>query len=224
MPWCPNCKDEYKEGIRVCADCGAELVDDLSFVVKKEEEIDPDVLKMAMARMNPSFTVEEEEEEETPRMAEAYVNNAEKAEDHRTSAFTLLFVGLAGLVLVVLFFFGVIRISMSQFSRFMITGIMGVMFLLFFIMGIVSLKSFHKYRERANEENSRTDEIRKWCRENLFPEQIDRVLASEDMPEELKYFERASYIRKEINGKFVNLNDAYVESIVEEIYSELYEH
>lgn len=29
MPWCPNCKNEYREGITVCADCGATLVDEL---------------------------------------------------------------------------------------------------------------------------------------------------------------------------------------------------
>ena len=27
MPWCPKCKNEYVEGIKVCADCGCELVD-----------------------------------------------------------------------------------------------------------------------------------------------------------------------------------------------------
>ncbi len=29
MPWCPICKNEYQEGILVCADCNAELVDEL---------------------------------------------------------------------------------------------------------------------------------------------------------------------------------------------------
>ncbi|MBO4980684.1 MAG: hypothetical protein J6C84_02150 [Lachnospiraceae bacterium] len=27
MPWCPKCKNEYREGFTVCADCGCELVD-----------------------------------------------------------------------------------------------------------------------------------------------------------------------------------------------------
>lgn len=26
MPWCPKCKNEYREGIKVCVDCGCELV------------------------------------------------------------------------------------------------------------------------------------------------------------------------------------------------------
>ena len=29
MSWCPNCKTEYKEGITVCSDCDAELVESL---------------------------------------------------------------------------------------------------------------------------------------------------------------------------------------------------
>ena len=29
MPWCPKCKNEYVEGVLVCADCGCPLVDRL---------------------------------------------------------------------------------------------------------------------------------------------------------------------------------------------------
>ena len=38
MPWCPKCKNEYYEGIRVCADCGTELVDSLEELEKAERE------------------------------------------------------------------------------------------------------------------------------------------------------------------------------------------
>ncbi len=29
MPWCPNCREEYRQGFETCFDCGAELVDEL---------------------------------------------------------------------------------------------------------------------------------------------------------------------------------------------------
>lgn len=37
MPWCPTCKTEYREGITVCADCGAALVDELVDEVEYED-------------------------------------------------------------------------------------------------------------------------------------------------------------------------------------------
>lgn len=37
MPWCPNCKNEYREGILKCADCGADLVETL----ETDKEIAP---------------------------------------------------------------------------------------------------------------------------------------------------------------------------------------
>ena len=35
MPWCPNCRLEYVEGIKICPDCKTALVDSL----KDAEEI-----------------------------------------------------------------------------------------------------------------------------------------------------------------------------------------
>ncbi len=34
MPWCPNCKTEYKEGVTHCSDCHTELVADYNEVLK----------------------------------------------------------------------------------------------------------------------------------------------------------------------------------------------
>ncbi|GKX31304.1 hypothetical protein SH1V18_37840 [Vallitalea longa] len=34
MPWCPKCKCEYEEGVKLCADCKVELVDSLDDIVE----------------------------------------------------------------------------------------------------------------------------------------------------------------------------------------------
>lgn len=36
--WCPKCKNEYVEGITLCADCGVELVDELP---EETDEVKP---------------------------------------------------------------------------------------------------------------------------------------------------------------------------------------
>ncbi|MFO7447042.1 MAG: hypothetical protein R6W90_11785 [Ignavibacteriaceae bacterium] len=38
MPVCPNCNYEYVPGIKVCPDCGAQLVDELEKPVEYNEE------------------------------------------------------------------------------------------------------------------------------------------------------------------------------------------
>ncbi len=42
MPFCPNCREEYREGFRVCVDCGAELVRELPPIEKPARERLPD--------------------------------------------------------------------------------------------------------------------------------------------------------------------------------------
>ena len=45
MPWCPKCKTEYREGFRVCADCGSELVEKLAEETAGEEFGEPSELE-----------------------------------------------------------------------------------------------------------------------------------------------------------------------------------
>ena len=39
MPWCPKCKNEYREGITTCVDCNEALVEDLSEIKSLEKEL-----------------------------------------------------------------------------------------------------------------------------------------------------------------------------------------
>lgn len=217
MAWCPVCKCEYVEGITKCADCGCDLVDELP----NEQEIENSE-ELSADEPAEEFAFEEEEEVKPVRHS-VYVNNEEKAEENKTSAYTLLLVGGAGLVLVILFFLDIIHLSMEAFNRYLISGVMGVMFLLFVVMGIVSLRNFKVFKKRAVKENSLTQEIRKWCLQNLQKEQIDEQLNIHEMEEELKYFQRFEYVKSMVQKQFVNLDEAYLDRLVEEMYAELFE-
>lgn len=219
MAWCPKCKCEYVDGIKVCADCGCELVASLNEGTEEKE---------AAQETAPVFPTEGDdfefdEEEPSPKYHSLYINNEERAEENRTSAYTLLVVGGVGLVLIILFFTDVINLHLTLISKYMITGVMGVLFILFIIMGIVSMKNSRILKKKASKENMLTMEIRKWCKENLNKEQVDAQLECSDQPEELKYFQRFDYMKKAIQNQFMNLDEAYLDRLIEEAYPEIFE-
>ncbi len=157
-----------------------------------------------------------------------YRNNDERAEEHRSSALTLLFVGGAGMIAVVLLFLDVIPLHMTTFSKYMISGVMGVLFMLFFVMGLMSMKKSRVLAQKAGKENNLTREIKNWCQENIKADELDRQLfAAEeaaDLSEEIKYFKRTDKMRQMLGNQFLNLEEGYLERLIDEIYPDFFEN
>lgn len=155
-----------------------------------------------------------------------YQDSAAKAEDNKSSAYTLLFVGGVGIVVIALCMFGVIDLNLNETSKYMVYGVMGALFVLFIVMGVVSMHSYKIFAQKAQKEDNLTEEIRKWCLEDLNAEKVDEQLNEEDkaLKDELKYFKRAELLKKLISEKFLNLDEAYLEHFVDDIYPEIFEN
>ena len=88
---------------------------------------------------------------------------------------------------------------------------------------LVSLRNFKLFKSRAGSENQLTDEIMAWCRINFNKDDIDSKIELNGLSAEEQYFPRISYMKKEIKDHFVDLNEAYLNRLIEDVYSEVYE-
>lgn len=231
MPWCPVCKNEYREGIQLCAECKVELVEHLEDEKEQSAELEEQekIVRMQAMLARQQAETRDDETDLPPRAYHAYQNSATKAEDNRSSAYTLLFVGIAGFILVALVFVGIIPLYQgASTTRYLVCGVMGTMFILFIVFGVVSMRNSRILLIKAKSENSLLSEMTKWCEENLSAGQIDAGLFEDDeqdgILEEQKYFKRTDRMKAIINDKFMNLDEALLEHFVDEYYQELFEH
>lgn len=226
MPWCPKCETEYREGITVCADCGSALVENLSASpeVSETQSLEETFQNMSEEEaLNFLEETKKEAMERRKRLAEGpglYVESSKKAQDFKSGGLSLLFVGGIGLIFVLLILFDVIPLHMNLFSKYLIIGVMGAMFILFIVMGFLSVKSYKKFEIKASEEDNLTKNLTAWCKENLKQEIIDTDI--EEASEELLYFQRTEKMKEMISNKFMNLDAAFLDSFIDDIYPEIF--
>ena len=242
MPWCPQCKNEYKAGVEVCSDCNCELVNEEPVELSEMDQLQAEFEKMseeekeAFKENVKRAVMEEERKNSSMKPVMPYRNNASKAEDHKSSGYLLLLFGIIGMVIVVLGIAGVLPVHLSGAGKYMTYGVMSALFILFIVMGMVSMKSYRVFAQKAESENSLRSTMEKWCKENLKADNIDAKILSElsisddsesdeesEMAEEIKYFKRASYMKEKLTEKFMNLDEAFLDNFIDEMYSKIFE-
>ncbi len=152
-----------------------------------------------------------------------YQNSGEKSKENRSSGMALIGVGGIGLLACILFAAGALPFSVDLPSQYMTSGVMGGLFLIFIVMGVLAMRSSKKLEKEALSENILTEELKKWCLENLTKESIDAALSLEGIADGEAYFKRVSYMQEQITGKFVNLEENYLDNFIEELYPHIFE-
>ena len=154
-----------------------------------------------------------------------YQDKKAKAEDFKSSAYTLLLVGIIGIIALVLLELGVFGFRLVAPQKYITYGVMGALFVIFIIMGIVSFRSAKQYVVEAATEEDLTAKVKSWAKEAITAEAImEAVYFEESTPDEEKYFQYFAYLKAAVVQEFGTLNPSYLEALCEEIYAELFDN
>ena len=230
MPWCPKCKAEYRAGIEECADCKVALVDELP--EETEEEVTPEMMYVDASEYDVAEDdgeIQDEDLKVAPKRrrddVKVYQNKKAKAEDFKSSAYTLVIVGVLGLLALILIELQILPVRLAAPGKYITYLVMGALFVIFIVSGISSFKSSKKYAQEALEEDDLTTRIKTWALENVSKEVIcQKARVTSDMPEEMKYFHYFEVLKQAIRSEFGDdVNASYLESLCEELYAVILE-
>lgn len=153
-----------------------------------------------------------------------YMDSAERAEDNRSSAWTLLLVGGIGVIVLILGFFGIIPFPVSGFSKYMFFGVLMVLCLIFIVSGVISLKKSKVYSAAAETEKDNKQMIIDWCIENEVVQKINDSLMNEgEMSVEEEYFKRSERLKHVVFSQFQSMSIEFLSDVVDDIYDSLFE-
>lgn len=226
--WCPECKNEYREGITRCADCDVDLVDELP--EESAEDIDfsalegvvPDDVLAQMkdtdANTMDSSELEDAVEEITDNLkvskSNVYVKNADKYNDFKFSGYSFIGFAIIGLLFVLLNVLKVIEF-LTTFSAIIMTAL----FILFIIIGISSLITASRLKASIGEEETQIDKMKTWIAEH-FTEEYFTALKDEELSEEDQYFVYSDNMNRDIQKEFTEVDTTLLEELTDECLNE----
>ena len=196
MAWCPKCKNEYRKGITHCPDCNMDLVEELELLPEQTIEIPEDY--EFPEDFDPGVVLEGPREK--PAHIKPYKSPEERYADMRSSAWTFLFVGGAGFIIIILALIGVYSLPFHDFAL----VVMLLLFAAFLVIGIVSFKNAGKLKDIAASEHALIEEITAWYHsEGMQSEAVTSLDAS--LSEELFYLQKYDAVCRILQEHFPDI-------------------
>lgn len=223
--WCPECKNEYREGITRCVDCDVDLVEVLPDE-PEEERIPEEILKElnAAENINDSFDDSDGEldNDDIPdnlkvSKSSVYVKSMDKYNDFKFSGFSFIGFAILGFMFIVLNVCKVIPF-LTTFSIIVLTAL----FALFAIIGISSLITAKRIKANIGEEETQIDAIKEWMKET-FTDDFFASLRDEDADEENQYFIYSEKMNKDVRLKFPDTDITLLDELTDELLNDYLE-
>ena len=149
-------------------------------------------------------------------MAKQYIEPEKRYEDHKSTGYLFLILGLIGFVATILCWLDILSIPLNAFQL----AILLAMFVAFIGFGIWSLKRASEVAKTITSEHDHMASMRQWIAENR-----DNFCVSDTAGfsgSEI-YFQREQDIRDAIANQFPDLDESLLDLFVEETYQALFE-
>ncbi len=153
----------------------------------------------------------------------SFVRLSDKYDDIMSSSYTLILVGIVGIIFMILVWMKIIPLPISSETSWLFNSVMGGVFIIFIIAGIVSFMHAKQVKIEADAEDKLIEELLSWADDNIHAEDIDEDLDT-TQPMELLYFNRADKIKDLLMHQFENTDEALIYEYTEQIYQKLYEN
>lgn len=213
--WCPNCKSEYRPGITTCPACNLPLT--------AEEAVSLDV----SSAKNRVHLYDQATGDETLHSLsgglKTYVEKSVKYEDMKSTAYSFLFVGCAGMILLILALTGVLPLQFADYMKYMMSIVMGGLFLVFLIVGFLSFRKLSTLKTEIAAEQQNYSAAHGWFFDHYTAETLDEAcMASGTNDLQQRYYYRTAYMKKMLMEQFEDFEESFTDYLIEQFYEELY--
>ncbi len=150
-----------------------------------------------------------------------YQESSKRLEDEKSTYATFLLVGVAGLILTILFAAGVLPIAVADYMKIILTVFMGILFLIFIVIGVVSYQKTKQLKSMAETERMQNEQILSWLNGHITKEELEHIASSKESEEDA-YFLHSEYLKTKLFQEFPDISTEYAEFILDEFYDTLY--
>lgn len=149
-------------------------------------------------------------------MAKEYITPEKRYEDHKSTGYIFLILGIGGLAATALCWLDILKFPLNKFQL----GILFAMFIAFTGFRIWSFKKASEVASTMTSENDKVATMRHWIAENrdsFCVSDLSGLSGSE------AYFQREQDIHDAITNQFPDIDESLLELFVEETYQALFE-
>lgn len=212
MAWCPKCKLEYVEGVKVCPDCKTALVESLDDVVEEfdfaAKEDDKDMMAALIRPYLDELPDEEAQKEIIERARRVasipqYKSKEDAYSENKSGAAVLIACGVLGFAFLILNSLKIINLPVAGFSNTLMTAVMGCLFLVFLATGIRSAFKAKSLKGEVASEKQVMDDIVAFIKANKESGKYDLSKDSEDYEEKFLFLNEK--IVADVDEKFTDI-------------------